>query len=158
MPSINTQSNCFQSAGYLFNFCVFMLVETFPGMKTFLICIYLTKEQQIFWQLLVFDWFFQLKEYVREFRRNFQYLLITLISFSDLRYKNVSLILSTSFCYNWPNLNEFVADQISPILTYTIKISLRWQISGLRIFLNTNLMVWFLLILSRSLKLKILVA
>ena len=53
----------------------------------------------------------------------------------QLRYKYAYLIVSKYFSYILPSLNEFVADQRSPILINTIiEISLRWYVSGLNIF------------------------
>ena len=46
------------------------------------------------------------------------------IDFNDLRYKNAYLILSEYFSHVLPNLNEFVAGQVSPFLSNTIEFSL----------------------------------
>ena len=51
------------------------------------------------------------------------------IDFNDLRYKNAYLILSEYFSHVLPNLNEFVAGQVSPFLSNTIEFSLHWHIS-----------------------------
>ena len=50
------------------------------------------------------------------------------IDFNYLRYKNAYLILPECFYYILPNLNEFVAGQISPIPTNAIEISLSLHI------------------------------
>ena len=48
------------------------------------------------------------------------------IDFNDLGY----LILLGCFCYILPNLNEFMAGQLSPIPTNTIEISFPSYILG----------------------------
>lgn len=66
----------------------------------------------------------------------------------QLRYKYAYLVVSKYFSYILSSLNEFVADQRSPILINTIiEISLRWYVSGLNIFWHQPDR-WFLLILS----------
>ena len=65
------------------------------------------------------------------------------INFIDLRHRNAYLILSKCFCYIFHNLDEFVAGQISPILTTTIERSLHWIVSGRFIFLTPTRWVVF---------------
>ena len=74
---------------------------------------------------------------------------------NNLGYKNAYLILLRCFCYILLDLYEVIrrerggrgGGEISPILTNTIEISLRWHILGLSFFKHGQNR-WFLLIVS----------